>query len=242
MAENKKKKDKKKESFGAVFKKNWYLMKMVWKVCPARVVWAFINPTAQYFYSILTGIVFLETIVGFLEKGSDFSETVPFLAGMVIAMMALRILLLYNWDVAEAVQTQKMYESLHINMLSKAADVELECFENPEFYNNYMKATSKIKSCAHTLMWTLPRIVTMIFAVCYLGYKTVSIDRFAILFALFPLISTYVIGNRINKLKYSLYQDNVGNWRACDYVKRTIYQAEYAKELRLSNGFTMLMH
>lgn len=242
MAENKKTKDKKKESVGVVFKKNWYLMKLVWKVCPARVVWAFINPAAQYFYSILTGIIFLETIVGFLEKGSAFSETIPFLTGMVVALMAIRTLLLYGWDVAEAVQTQKMYESLHINMLSKAGDVELECFENPEFYNNYMKATSRIKSCAHTLMWTLPRLITGIFAIFYLGYKTVKIDRFAILFALLPLISTYVIGNRINKLKYSLYQDNVGNWRICDYVKRTVYQAEYAKELRLSNGFSMLIY
>jgi len=72
-------------------------------------------------------------------------------------------------------------------------------------------------------------------------YKTWTIDKFAIIFALLPLVSTYYLGNRINKAGYDLYQVNLKEVRRKEYVKRAIYQQDYAKELRLSNAFSMLL-
>lgn len=236
------KKDKKKESLAKAFGKNWYLMGLVWQVCPSRVIWSFLNPLIGHFRGIFVGIIFLEGIVGFLEKGVPFLETIPFLIGSLIVLVLTTLLHMYYFDVAGPASNQKMYERLHVNMLHKAADVELECFENPEFFNKYMKATSQIKSRAHTVMWTLPKIMVDLVAIIYLGYKTIKIDKFAILFALLPLISTYVLGNKINKIKYELYQENTPLWRQSEYVKRSVYQSEYAKELRLSSGFTLLMY
>lgn len=237
-----KKEEKKKESLLQVFQKNGFLMGLVWNVCPASVVWSFLNPLFGQFYNIFVGIIFLEGVIGFLEKGVLFSETIPFLAGSLIVIVLMKLVHMYYGAIQGPVQTQKMYEGLHINMLHKAADVELECFENPEFFNRYMKATSRIKSCAHTLMWTLPNLVVKLVSIVYLGYKTIKIDKFAVLFALLPLISTYMLGNKMNQLKYERYQEEVPLWRRGEYVKRSVYQPEYAKELRLSNGFSLLMH
>ena len=39
---------------------------------------------------------------------------------------------------------QEIYEKMHVRMFKKACDVELECFENPEFYGKYMKAATQI--------------------------------------------------------------------------------------------------
>lgn len=127
-----------------------------------------------------------------------------------------------------------MYERLHMLMFEKATDVELECFENPDFYNKYMKATTQIKSRAHLVLWIMSGLISSIFFLVYLFYKTVRIDPFAVLFAVFPMISTYVIGKRINKVNYKLYQKNILAERRKDYVKRSIYQKDLAKELRLA--------
>lgn len=235
-------KKKKKESLAKVFGKNCYLMGLVYQVCPSRVIWSFIRLFNQQFQNIFRGIIFLEVIVGFIEEGVAFVETIPFLVCALLIIMSGQFLQIYYWDVNEPALNQLMYEKLHLKMFHKAADVELECFENSEFYNSYVKATSQIKSRAHTILWTLPRVFVNLSAVIYLGYKTITIDKFAILFGILPLFSTYVIGNKLNKLRYDLYQENTPPYRKSEYIKRSVYQSEYAKELRLSNGFTLLLY
>ena len=238
MAANKKKKHK----FSKAMSNNFYMMVMAYKACPSRVIWSFIRVFLQRFQEIFTEIIFLEVIVGFIEQDVAFSKTIPFVVVSLVLIMLSQFLIMYYFNINEPISNQKFYEQMHIRMFKKAADVEVECFENPQFYNKYVKAVSQIKSRAHTVLWTLPRFLIDIVAVGFLVYKTISIDKFAIVFSLLPLITTYVIGERINKVKYELYQEQIPHSRRTDYITRCVYQQEYAKELRLSNGFSLLMH
>lgn len=238
MAGNKKKKHK----FSKAMSNNFYMMNMAYKACPSRVIWSFIRIILQRFQEIFCGVIFLEVIVSFIENDVAFTKTVPFLVVSLLLIMLSTFLIIYYFQINEPISNQKFYEQMHIRMFKKAADVELECFENPAFYNKYVKAVSQIKSRAHTVLWTLPRFLVDIVAVSFLIYKTMSIDKFSIVFSILPLISTYLIGEKINKAKYELYQEQVPNTRRADYIARCVYQQEYAKELRLSNGFSLLMH
>lgn len=134
-----------------------------------------------------------------------------------------------------------MYENLHLKMFEKALDVELECYENPEFYNRYTKAASQIKGKAFSVINMIPELLISFVTMIFLSVKAISIDKFSIIFSLIPIFSTYYIGKKMNCLKYDAYQEGIIYERQKGYVLRTVYLQDYAKEIRLSNIFNVLM-
>lgn len=222
-------------------KSDFYILKLSYQAAPARVAGIFVVDFAQQLRSIFYGIVFWEFVLDFVEKDAPFSNVIVFICASVAFLIFTFFICEYIYGVVGPAGNHKIYENLHMRMFKKAGDVELECFENPEFYDKYMKAAAQIKSRAHTALWVTSQLLTGIFALIYLFYKTISIDVFAILFAVIPVIFTYVLEKKKNLLKYDLYKENMYDERRKDYVKRSIYQKEYAKELRLSNAFVLLL-
>lgn len=234
--------NKNKHSFLHDLQNNIYLLKMTFKACPSRVIGNFVNILIRYgFMSIFMGVIFLEKVVGFFESGAEFKDAVWFIVFSLLIISLCMFICNYYSRIIEPAGNQIVYEKLHLRMFEKATDVELECFENPEFYNKYTKATSQIKGKAFAVNTTLADLLTQVLNLIYLVYKSITTDVFVLVLALLPVISTYVIGIRANKLQYKRYEDNVDNNRTKEYVKRTMYLQDYAKEIRLSNIFNVLM-
>ncbi len=241
MEAKEKQKKKDKVGLGKAFASNFFLLGLAFQASPSRVIGQFAGNICSYARNLFFGIFFWEIIIKFVEEKASFADVIPFLIFTVLFNFLVVFYTSYFRNVTESVGNHRLYEKLHICMFEKAADVELACFENPEFYNKYMKAVTQIKGRAHTVLWVMGRFLTSLAALAVLVYKTVQIDPFAVLFAVFPMVSTYIIGKRINKVNYELYQENIFADRKKDYVKRSMYQQDYAKELRLSNGFVLLI-
>lgn len=238
---SKEEKKESKMSFGRVVSNNLYMLRLTFQCCPSRVIGEFLMQLSGHAENIYWSIIFQETVVRFIEEGESFSKVVPFLVGSVLFILLLHVYRDYFWNITQPIGNHKVYEKMHLRMFEKATDVELECYENPEFYDKYMKAVMQIKSRAHAVVWVVASMLVSAVALVYLIYKTWTIDKFAIIFALLPLVSTYYLGNKINQAGYELYQVNIQEVRRKEYVKRAIYQQDYAKELRLSNAFAMLL-
>lgn len=235
-----KKKETEKHGFRKILSNNFYMIGLTFKACPTRVVYPFLQAALNEFRSVFMSVILMERVVGYVENGTDFRETVPFLAFSVCLLIALNAFRRYYYGYSEEIGNQKLYEQMHMRMFEKAADVELACYEDPEFFNRYMKATSQIKSRAHTVLWVVPALLVSLLGTGYRLYKTMKIDPFTVVFAVFPLISTYLLGEKLNRVNYELYQENQEAWRAQDYVVRSLYQKDFAQEIRLSNCFEVL--
>lgn len=231
----------KRAGFLEVMRSNFYMMGLVYKACPSRVIGQFAGYGAMRFKRLFFSVIFWEVVLRFIEERAAFLDVLPFLVFSVLLYAVSYFIQSLDDNIIKAAGNHRIYEKLHLKMFAKATDVELECFENPEFYNKYMKAANQIKSRAHTVIWTNALFVANMLAVIYMIIKTISIDAFAIVFAIVPVVSTSIIGKKINQLGYDLYQINLDEGRKQQYVKRTLYQKEFAKELRMSNGFTLLM-
>ncbi len=231
----------KKRKLSYDIKNNLYMLKLTFQVCPARVIGRFVDIMITYgILHMFLHVIFLEKIVGFLETGAEFQEAAGFILFSFLFLSVCVFICTYYYQIIHPTGNQIMYEKLHLRMFEKATEVELECFENPEFYNKYTKATSQIKGKAFAVINVLADTLTMLINICFLTYKAVTTDVFVLFFVLFPVISTYIIGVKTNKLKYTRYEENVDNDRTKEYVKRTMYLQDYAKEIRLSNIFNVL--
>lgn len=236
-----KKKDKKKVTLWKALKNNLFLYKLSFESCPSRVIGEFFNIGSRYGLGLFYSIIFIEFIFKSIEEGTDFKKVLFFLiiAGLFLGACGLYITIFAR--TVSPIGNQKLYENLHIRMYEKATDVELECYENPKFYNQYTKAASQIKGRAFLVVHVLPELICSMICIFYATVKIITIDKYAIFLGIIPLITTYFFGKKSNQVKYDLYQENIPKEREKEYIKRTIYQRDYAKEIRLTSVFTMMM-
>ncbi|KAI4453617.1 atp-binding cassette sub-family b [Holotrichia oblita] len=72
-------------------------------------------------------------------------------------------------------------------------------------------------------------------------YAMFTIDAVAGLFVLFPVIGNFVVGPLLNKIYLKRYQESVPYYRKSDYVNRVIHLSDYAKEIRMSKVYGLMI-
>lgn len=120
-------------------------------------------------------------------------------------------------------------------MFKKVSSVELACFEDPDFYDKYVKAISEATGRTQQVLGSLGDIVYFIFNAFATSFIIFTIDPVLIVFALIHFIVSILFGKRLNKVRYNYNMEMQEKSRKRDNVKRVFYLADYAKEMRLTN-------
>lgn len=77
--------------------------------------------------------------------------------------------------------------------------------------------------------------------VCSIGVLIFQIDPIFVLLAVLPFIGTLLLGGKYNDLKYERDMKNQEISREKDYVQRVFYLSDYAKELRLTQMYQVML-
>ena len=215
---------------------NVFMFRIILKCCPQRVLGEIFARIGEAAIELYLATFFLEYVFSFLEnKREDYSQIIMFIIASVIGMIILKVFLIYYSRVIAPKGNQLLYERLNLLMFEKVNDVELACYENPDFYKRYTKAASQTKGTALKIIDSVSRMAANIFSAVYILVKLLLLDKIALLLAIIPLILSYCLQKRINHMRYEFDMANVEPERQKEYINRTIYQAEFAKEIRLTN-------
>lgn len=236
----KKKNKKDKLSFAATMKNSWFAMKLTAAICPSFIIHTFIMWLIGQSEWVFFDGVFMKVIVNALSEGRDFKSILSFILICAAIFCLLAIYTGYVDNVVFPLKTNRLYGGIYKKLYAKAKNVELSCYEDPDFYNRYtmamdgaeQKITAVIRGMIGAVIGTAASV-----SVFYMMYE---IDHFAMLFIISPLIGNFLFGNLKNKYDYMRYQDSVPNDKVLNYVSRMMYLPDGAKEIRLSNVFSLL--
>lgn len=234
------KKKKEKLSFAATMKNSWFAMKLAASICPSFIVHTFIMWLIGQSEWVFFDGVFMKVIVNALSEGMEFKSILSFILICAAIFCLLAIYTGYVDNVVFPLKTNRLYGGIYKKLYAKAKNVELSCYEDPDFYNRYtmamdgaeQKITAVIRGMIGAVIGTAASV-----SVFYMMYE---IDHFAMLFIISPLIGNFLFGNLKNKYDYMRYQDSVPNDKVLNYVSRMMYLPDGAKEIRLSNVFSLL--
>jgi ATP-binding cassette subfamily B protein len=234
-------KTKKESDDGAgVLQNNYFMLKLAWKICPKRVVADFLISAIKYFSWIFYSVVFIKYILGAIETGKSFGELALFVLGTVIIFSALEFYNKYYALRFRPKTDQIIYAKLNELLFDKATEVELACYEDSDFYNTYTLAMKEADTRIYSVLDNVSGIVfAVVAAISVLGNMYV-IDHYVVLFVISPLIGNFIFGKLLNKIRYKRDVESVKYRRRMDYVTRTLYLQDYAKEIRSSNIFNVL--
>ena len=225
---------------GRALLNNLYACRLLTGICPSLVVCQGLSQFFGYFEWLFYSAFFMRTVINSLESGAAFGRIMTFVVTVwiVFGSMSLydSILNGHVYPVSRAVVNKGLYAIL----FKKSRNVELECFENSEFYDKYTLAMEKAdERLIETVMAVFKTVFGAIASVCAFLFMY-QVDPVSVLFIIFPVLGNFVFNRRISHIDYARNQDMAPHNRRIAYINRVMYLPEYAKEMRLTGVFALM--
>lgn len=210
------------------------MLRMVHRSVPGLLACEIIFAVLEAVTSFLTYTYMLRYALNGIAEGKSFSSIAVF----VLVCLAARLVLFWSqsffYSKIYYVKNCQLTNDIRKVVYEKAAQVELGCYENSEYYDTYVKAIDECTSRAQAVMNSIVNIVYVITSFSANFGLLVAIDPILLLFALFPLLC-FPITAVANKIAYNRKMEMTAANRRKEYTRRTFYLSDYAKEMRLSN-------
>lgn len=178
----------------------------------------------------------LRKIVNGLDAGESIIGIVKYVLVLWIICLSTYTILNYFWNVISPIQQRKVGAYIEKMLFRKAAQVELACYENPKFYDKYVRAMDEAYERMIKVMRTLDNLIARVVALTANTLLLFTIDPWLILFGLFPLVLGFF--RRLENIAghdWETAKKPVN--RRAEYIKRTFYLGEYAKEMRIGGMY-----
>lgn len=224
-----------------IFRNTAFMLKCAWKSAPLSLIIIYLAYIIEnVYYSVVISVMFLQTALSIIEGNGTFKE---FAIKMCIIVFGKVFVDLFAYIDMYTVRTKfeiKCESYINSLIFKKAQEVELGCYENPEFFDNYNRATWVVekggfKRIIEGSAWTIGSVVSIIFLTAYL----ISIDPFLLFFILCPVI-VIAIRTKKNNIELEKEKEMTPFERQKDYTKRTILLKDFAKEIKTTGIFEVV--
>lgn len=217
-----------------------YALKTIHKNAPGFLTGQMLMQVSFWFFTgFVKDVLFLKLLLDLITKGGTFKEY-TLLVLMLVASELIATGINCFSDYYATVRWKKFYKNLNNKIFQKAVSVDIACFENPEFYNKYKRATEIItEDHISYFAWCFSNIIAGSLTGIFLVLYVITIDPKILLIL---LVSVFVLIFETIKGKIDVKKDKemTVHKRSKDYVKRTVYLKEFAKDMRTSSIFEVM--
>lgn len=222
------------------FKNFVYMMKFMWKHTPFMVFgYLFFNSLATLPWT-LSNVVLLKYIIDVATEGTAYYRVAVVLAVFVVFVLITNLLCTLFYEISMPKQKEKLYFAVYKTIYEKAARMDYESYDNPEFYNDLVLAMTSMNERAYDVLSNTQDIITNIVGVVSVGAVIISIDPVCLIFVLLCVAIMTPIGKLIAKVNVERTEIMTPLDRKNLYFSRVFYLQDYAKELRLSDAGKMI--
>ena len=216
-----------------VWKNQVFLWKLCFRTCPGYMIY-FLYDAFRY-----QGIIFLEHVLGirYVLRCAEFQE--PFwkpllVIGIILVINMAQIVpdgfFIHGWSFRAK---PKLYKALKEQMYQKAAELDLSCYDDTKYYNDFVLAVAEAESSIDRFLAMCNRIMQAITILFTTGVFYLVTNWVGILFVLASFVLRFLISRVLNKLNYRVRLTVNPLERKRNYVSRVFYLNDYAKEIRL---------
>lgn len=230
----KQEKEQVKQSAAQVWKNNWFLIRLCLAASPGYVIFAVLDSVrnqVSIFFEHTYGIGYVLEAAEFHYPFRQVAMFLLILAGCITLGMVFTV---FVGDYVMEKERPKIREKIKFQFYEKARELDLECYDNPEYYDQLVlvlaEVDNQIDRCVTFLQNTASGIAVFISTGIYFFMK----DRVSILFAAVSFVMAFGFNQLFNRLTFKIRIARNPHERKRDYVKRVFYLSDYAKELRLN--------
>ncbi len=208
----------------------WYML--------ASIGYMTIDMVFEYF---VQNILFLKILLSIIEGERDFKVYVRYLVIFAVSALVCKG---GSWffTYVNQIGAKRFLKAMNRKIFAKAGELDVSCYENPEFYDIYQRATEVItKSYYDIFNDSFAVIIGNLISFSLVVGVVASIDTAYLLF-LVPILLVFAVEVSKSRYYYKRDLEMTKNNRVKAYIQRTMFLRDYSKDMRSSNIFYVLMH
>ena len=224
-----------------IFKNALFALKLVWEADKRLLIGYLVTEISNKVLSMyVQNILFLKVLLSIIDGDADFKTYFVYLLLFFGVYLLVNVISAFA-EKTRLISAKVVLKELNNKIFEKAVQLDVSCYENPEFYDKYQRATLVLSSSYYDLLcWDIAAIIGGIIAlICVITTVTV-INPLYLLFLL-PVTLVFVVEIYKSKAVYKRDLEMTTNNRIKAYTQRTMFLKEYSKDMRTSNIFFVLI-
>lgn len=213
---------------------NLRLFKICYKAAPSYMICYIIEAVRNEIVVFLEFTLALNFVLECAEFGRPFKTAAVFLISLLAFVMLGLLFNAYLFQKLQQKAQPKIKQAIKQMMFEKAKEIDLECYDNPEFYNDYVLSVSEIDNQIGRIYTLITNFCTGIVSIVLSGAFFIGSDPFSFFFIAASFAASLWSGKTLNKLNFRIRNEKNPYERKLGYVNRVFYLNDYAKEVRLN--------
>lgn len=223
-----------KQSFKTIWHNNMYLLKLFFRMAPGYsfgIILEAARNATTIFLGFAVGFNYVLECVEFGRPFKDAAVVAVLLFALEAGGMAFNS---FFWNWLKERGAPKIERALKEQLYAKAREIDLDCYDNPEFYNDYILSVSEAGRQVERMFDFMSKLISgMTSLVLMSGFFLVK-DPASIIFVAVSFLGTFYVNKQISHLNFKIRTEKNPHERRLGYVNRVFYLNDYAKEMRLN--------
>lgn len=232
----------KKQSFKQVISNQWFMIKICFGATPffmCYLIFEAVKLQISIFFEHTIGIRY---VLHTAETGGPFLNAALYL---VIIAICIEISAMISAIFVQRVslrQKPKLYKALKEKLFLKAKELDLACYDDPAYYNDFILTVSETEKSLDRFLELVNQLFMGLTILISLGIFIYTQDKWGPIFVLTSFVLSFIAGVKQKKLNFKIrvLKNPIERKRA--YNHRVFYLNEYAKELRLNPSVTEILY
>ncbi len=219
----------------------FFFVRLLFSVSPLLVIGEFIWGVLMILPPRLISVIGVKYIIDVVTYGEKLERI--FYAVVLIAVILIGSTLI-SWLFREFywnAEREKVYYGLNKKLYDKARSLDLESYDNPEFYNNFILTIESSSDNIANLLGLVRMYVANLITLVTISSVLFAIDPWCLVIILVDISIFLPISKKVGSLMMERRVENAKYHRRSDYFQRVFYLQDYAKEVRMNNIHPLLM-
>ena len=224
-----------------VFKNVVYAVKIIHKADKLMIPSVVISRVSgEIFSHFIRGILFLKMLLGIIENEGSFEYYLKILLLFIASALINEVIIIAS-DYVQNVSLKRVIKGLNNLIFKKAGEVDISCYEDPDFYDSYQRATQIITgSIFMAFVMDFSTLIGDVIALSMVIGVVTSIDPSYLIF-LAPIVIVFAVEILKSKLLYKRDLSMTKNQRIKQYTQRTVFLKDFSKDMRTSGIFSVII-
>lgn len=229
MADNKKKLSRKRELSNVL-----WVIRAVLRHTPSYAILAAVEGLAWGINNSV-GILFTKLLFDMLGNGTEFDSIMKLIVSYSIYLAAFYVFHVLYWYIFNPKIRTKLQYLLMSEMFGQAVRIDLEKYDDPDFYNGFIWAMDASIGHVSGIIEASGKIINRVVASFTLTGILMSVDPIMAFAVLAVSVIRMFLTSKRNKVNYAKKEEMNPLNKKDGYIARVFKLPDYAKDLRISH-------
>lgn len=219
----------------------FYFIKILFKISPLLVIGEALWGIMLRLPTRLISVIGVKYVIDHAGREGSAKKIVYAILAIALVLLISELLCWLFREFFWNMEKEKVNQGLSTMLYNKAKDLDLEAYDDPNFYNNFILAveasSGNLNNMLNLIRQYMGEVVTLI-TICSV---ILAIDPWCLVIILVTVAVFTPISRKIGNLQLARRVENNRLHRRADYFARVFYLQDYAKEVRMNGIKPLLM-